>query len=42
MIGKEVAKRAQGFNMTVLAYDVFPDRAFAPIITSNLRSLITS
>ncbi|ARA87308.1 Hydroxypyruvate reductase [Bacillus paralicheniformis] len=29
MIGKEVAKRAQGFNMTVLAYDVFPDRAFA-------------
>ncbi|WMW46878.1 phosphoglycerate dehydrogenase [Bacillus paralicheniformis] len=29
MIGKEVAKRTQGFNMTVLAYDVFPDRAFA-------------
>ncbi|MCY9111390.1 phosphoglycerate dehydrogenase [Bacillus atrophaeus] len=29
MIGKEVAKRAKGFRMNVLAYDVYPDQAFA-------------
>ncbi len=28
-IGKEVAKRARGFDMRVLAYDVFKDEAFA-------------
>ncbi|MGH2614278.1 MAG: 2-hydroxyacid dehydrogenase [Thermomicrobiales bacterium] len=28
-IGKEVAKRARGFNMRVLAYDPFEDAAFA-------------
>jgi D-3-phosphoglycerate dehydrogenase len=28
-IGKEVAKRAQGFDMKVLAYDVYQDAAFA-------------
>ncbi len=28
-IGREVAKRAQGFDMRVLAYDVFQDESFA-------------
>ncbi len=28
-IGKEVAKRARGFDMRVLAYDVYQDQAFA-------------
>jgi D-3-phosphoglycerate dehydrogenase/(S)-sulfolactate dehydrogenase len=28
-IGKEVAKRARGFDMRVLAYDIFQDEAFA-------------
>ena len=28
-IGKKVAKRALGFDMRVLAYDVFKDEAFA-------------
>ena len=29
MIGKEVAKRAKGFNMNILAYDPYPDQTFA-------------
>jgi D-3-phosphoglycerate dehydrogenase len=28
-IGKGVAKRAKGFDMVVLAYDIYPDHAFA-------------
>ncbi|WP_319949790.1 NAD(P)-dependent oxidoreductase, partial [Klebsiella pneumoniae] len=28
-IGKEVARRARGFNMRVLATDAWPDREFA-------------
>lgn len=28
-IGKEVARRAQGFNMTLLGYDIAPDAKFA-------------
>lgn len=28
-IGKSVAKRAQGFSMKVLAYDLYPDEAYA-------------
>ncbi|MBD1382642.1 phosphoglycerate dehydrogenase [Metabacillus arenae] len=29
MIGKEVAKRAKGFNMNILAFDPYPDQTFA-------------
>lgn len=43
-IGKKVAKRALGFDMRVLAYDVFKDEAFAKkwgITYMSLDELVT-
>lgn len=42
-IGKEVAKRARAFDMTVVAYDVKPDQAFADahgVIFAELPDLL--
>ena len=38
-IGKNVVKIAKGFDMNVIAYDLYPDEAFAKDIDFNYKSL---
>lgn len=43
-IGKAVARRAKGFNMRILAYDLYPDDAFAEqygVLFADLKTVLS-